>query len=144
MTIEAQIRWIEGMQFAARAGKGPGVLMDSPEGGAGPAPMEMLLMGVGGCTAVDVVSIMEKKRIRLEDFQVRISGERAEDLPRRLTRIRIEYVFVGRDIPAKAVEQAIELSEKKYCGALASLNAAFEHTYEIREGASGGRPGHDP
>jgi putative redox protein len=131
MTIKAKIRWTEGFQFVARAGDGPGVVMDSSAGKSGPTPMELLLMGVGGCTAIDVVSIMNKKRAILTGFEVVISGEQAEDHPRRYTRIHIEYVLYGKDIPPKSVEQAIKLSETKYCSAMASLNAGVEHSYRI-------------
>jgi putative redox protein len=133
MTLKAQLRWTEGLQFVARAGNGPGVVIDTHEGGGGPSPMDMVLMGVAGCTAVDVVSIMQKKRAAMTDFQVNIAGERAEDYPRRFTHIRIEYVLKGKGIKAKAVEQAIRLSETKYCSAMASLNATVEHTYRIVE-----------
>jgi len=133
MTITAQLRWTDGLQFVARAGKGPAVVVDTPDGGGGPSPMEMVLIGVAGCTAVDVVSIMQKKRALLTGFQVNVSGERAEKHPRRYTRIRITYILIGRGLSPKAVEQAIALSEKKFCSALASLNAEFEHTYEIIE-----------
>jgi putative redox protein len=131
MTIKAQINWTNAMQFVARAGNGPAVVLDSGEGGSGPSPMEMLLMGVAGCSAIDVIMIMEKKRTQVTGFQVNITGERAEEYPQRYTDIQIEFVLLGKDIKPKAVEQAIELSETKYCGAMASLNADIETTYRI-------------
>ena len=131
MTVEAQIKWADGMQFIARAGKGPAVVLDSSEGGSGPSPMEMVLIGVAGCSAIDVIMIMEKKRAQVTDFQVNIAGERAVEYPQRYTDIHIEYVLQGKGLKPKAVEQAIELSETKYCGAMASLNAAFKTTYRI-------------
>ena len=70
MTVKAQIKWTDGMQFIARAGKGPAVVLDSSEGGSGPSPMEMVLIGVAGCSAIDVIMIMEKKRAQVTDFQV--------------------------------------------------------------------------
>lgn len=131
MTIQAQIKWTDGLQFVARAGKGPGIVMDSLDGGSGPSPMQMVLMGVAGCTAIDVVVIMQKKRVELKKFQVLISGDTAKEDPKRYTNIQIEYVLHGKNIKPKAVEQAIELSETKYCSVMASLNADVEHSYRI-------------
>jgi putative redox protein len=93
--------------------------------------MEMVLIGVAGCTAIDVILIMQKKRAAIDDFHVNVTGQRAEENPKHYTAIQIEFVFYGRDIKSQAVEQAIRLSETKYCGAMASLNAEFETTYRI-------------
>ena len=131
MTVNAQIKWTNGMQFVARAGKGPAVILDSSDGGSGPSPMEMVLIGVAGCSAIDVIMIMEKKRVQVTDFEVNIAGERAEEYPQRYTDIRSEFVLHGKDIKPKSVEQAIQLSETKYCGAMASLNADFKTIYRI-------------
>ncbi len=133
MSIEAQIKWTDGMQFIARAGKGPAVVLDSGEGGSGSSPMEMVLIGVAGCSAMDVIMIMKKKRAEVTDFKVNISGERAEEYPKRYTDIHLEFVLHGKGIKPKAVEQAIELSETKYCGAVASLSADIKTTYRIVE-----------
>lgn len=131
MTIKAQVNWIDGFQFVGRVGKGPAIVMDSTDGGSGPSPMQMVLMGVAGCTAIDVVVIMKKKRVELAKFQVNISGKTADEDPKRYTQIRIEYVLYGKGIRPRAVEQAIELSETKYCSAMASLNATIKHSYRI-------------
>ena len=80
---------------------------------------------------MDVISIMRKKRVQIEDFHVNITDEYAEKHPKRYTDIRIEYIFRGKDIKPKAVEHAIKLSETKYCSAMASLNANFAHSYRI-------------
>ena len=136
MTVSAQLNWTDGMQFVARAGDGPAVVLDSSDSGSGPSPMELVLIGVAGCTAIDVIMIMQKKRADVFDFQVNISGERADDHPRRYTKIHIEYVLSGRDIKPNAVEQAIRLSEGKYCSASASLNADIESSYKIIEAGS--------
>ena len=80
---------------------------------------------------MDVISILQKKRVQLTDFKVNVNGERAEDHPKRYTRIQIEFVLRGRGIKPKAAEQAIQLSETKYCSAMASLNASFESSYRI-------------
>ena len=133
MTVKAQLKWTEGMQFIARAGKGPAVVLDSSEGGSGPSPMEMVLMGVAGCSAIGVIMIMGKKRTQVTDFMVNITGERAEEYPKRYTDIHIEFVLHGKGVKPKAVEQAIQLSETKYCGAMASLNADFKTAYRMVE-----------
>jgi putative redox protein len=131
MTVKAQLKWTEGMQFVGRAGSGPAVVLDSSDGGSGPSPMALVLIGVAGCSAIDVIMIMKKKRAEVTDFQIYITGERAEEYPKRYTDIQIEYVLHGKNIKPKAVEQAIQLSETKYCGAVASLNATFETIYRI-------------
>ena len=133
MSIAAQVTWIKDLQFVARSEGGPAVVMDSPESGGGASPMALLLMGTAGCTAVDVITILEKKRMAVTDFQVNVSGTRAEEYPRRYTDIHFEYVVCGTGIRPQGVEQAIALSESKYCGAMASLNANFTHSYRIAE-----------
>jgi putative redox protein len=133
MGIQAQLKWTDGMQFVARAGKGPALVMDSREAGSGASPMEFVLMGVAGCTAMDVVSIMTKKRARLTGVTINITGNRAEEHPKRFTGIHIEYVIEGKDIRAGAVEQAVRLSETRYCSAIASLNADFSSAIRIVE-----------
>jgi putative redox protein len=131
MTIQAQLKWTDGLQFVARSGSGPAVVIDSSDGGSGVSPMQMVLIGVAGCTAIDVIMIMKKKRADIKRFEVNVAGEMAESYPKRYTRIRIEYVLHGRNIKPKGVEQAIDLSEKKFCSAMASMNAEFEHSYRI-------------
>ena len=131
MTVSAQLNWTNAMQFVARAGDGPAIVLDSSDGGSGPGPMELVLIGVAGCTAIDVIMIMQKKRADIMDFKVNISGERADEHPKRYTSIHIEYVVSGRGIKPNAVEQAIRLSEEKYCSASASLNADIESSYKI-------------
>ena len=133
MTINAQLNWTDGMQFVARAGNGPAVVLDSSDGGSGPSPMELVLIGVAGCTAIDVIMIMQKKRADIIGFKVNISGERADEHPKRYTNIHIEYVLYGRNLKPNAVEQAIQLSEEKYCSASASLNADIDSSYNIIE-----------
>ena len=131
MTIEAQLEWIRDLQFVARAGRGPAVVLDTPASRSGASPMELVLMGTAGCTAMDVVSILKKKRMRIDGLQIHISGQRAEDPPQRFTDIHLTYVVYGTDVNPAGVKQAIDLSEKKYCGATASLNARITHTFRI-------------
>ena len=131
MTVQAHLKWTDGLQFVARAGQGPALVLDSSDGASGASPMQLVLIGVAGCTAIDVIVILKKKRQHVSRFEVMISGEQAEENPRRYTKIAIEYTLHGKAIKPKAVEQAIALSEKKYCSAMASLNADFEHSYRI-------------
>jgi len=131
MSVHAQLNWTDGSQFVARVGSGPAVVIDTPEGGSGPTPMGILLIGVAGCTAVDVVAILKKKRISITGFQINISGERSEKYPKRYTNIHIEYIVTGKEIKPNAVESAIKLSEEKYCSAIASLNATITNSYRI-------------
>jgi putative redox protein len=131
--LTAQLKWTSGLQFVGRPGDGPAVVIDTRDDRSGPSPMELVLMGVAGCTAMDVVVIMQKKKADLRDFEVNIRGERAENHPRRFVEIEIEYVLYGMGIKPKAVEQAIQLSETKYCSAIASLNATVSHSYRIVE-----------
>ena len=133
MAIQAQLKWTDGMQFVARADDRPALVIDNNDGGSGASPMQLVLIGVAGCTAMDVIHVMRKKRANVTDFHVNISGERAETHPKRFTRIHIEYVLHGVGIRPKDVEQAISLSETKYCSAIASLNADLDHSYRIVE-----------
>lgn len=132
MTIKAQIKWTDGMQFVGHGNEGPAVVLGAEESG-GPSPMEMVLMGVAGCTAVDVVTILKKRRANFTNFEISIIGDQAENHPKRYTKIRIEYMVYGRGVKPKDVERAIELSETKFCSAMASVNADIEHTYRIVE-----------
>ncbi len=133
MTIKAKLEWKERMQFVGQAGDSPSVVLDNPDGKTGPTPMEMVLMGIAGCTAMDVISIMRKKRADLKGFQVHISGERAEDHPKRYTKFLIEYVLEGKGLSSKDVERSIGLSVTKYCSAIGSMSAPFETIYRIVE-----------
>jgi len=133
MTIKATLEWKEKMQFVGQAGNSPCVTLDNPDGKTGPTPMEMVLMGIAGCTAMDVISIMRKKRAHVTGFQVHITGERAEDHPKRYTKILIEYVLEGRSLSPRDVERSIELSATRYCSAMGSIRAPVETSYRIVE-----------
>ncbi len=125
--------------FMANTQSGHTVVMDaSPEAGGdnqGPRPMEMLLMGMGGCTAIDVTMILEKSRQEVTDCQVNISAERADTDPKVFTDIHVHFVIQGRNINSKKVQQAIELSAEKYCSASIMLGktANIQHDFEIVE-----------
>lgn len=132
MAVKANLKWTDGLQFVARAGDSPAVVLDNHDGGGGPTPMEMVLMGAAGCTAMDVISILQKKRQPVERFEITIDGDQAEDFPKRYTAIRVMYTLFGKGIKPEAVEQAIDLSLSKYCSATSSLKADVVYEYEIK------------
>ena len=130
--------WQGGIAFKGSNEAGQSVFMDSPiaEGGPkGPSPMQLFLMGLAGCTAMDVISILQKKRQEVVGFEVNVVGDRAPDHPKYYTDIELEFVVRGRNLSPKAVERAIELSESKYCSASASLKpkASIFTRYRIEE-----------
>jgi len=135
-TKSAVVKQISGLTFAAKADTNHWVIMDGPAelGGcnAGPRPKELLLMALGGCTGSDVVSILKKKRVDLEGFEIRLSGETREDHPQIFTSIHIEYVLTGENIPPADVERAIELSTTKYCSVSAMLRETVQITHSYR------------
>lgn len=137
--MKATINLDHGMAFQGSANSGYTLQMDSGPavGGeeSGFRPMELLLIGLGGCTAMDVLSILRKKRQEVTGFDVDVDARQAEDHPHVFTHIIVNYVIRGRDINPKAVERAIYLSETKYCPAQAMFAKAttVEHTYEIIE-----------
>lgn len=135
MATEAVLNWTNGLQFVARAEHGPAVVLDNPEGGSGPAPMELVLMGIAGCTGMDVISILRKKRAPFTAMEIHVRGDRAEGHPRRYTRINIEYVVHGRGVKASDVERSIQLSVTRYCGAIASINASLDYSFRIVDSA---------
>lgn len=137
--MECTVRWIEGRTFLAETGSGHLVAMDgAPEAGGrnlAPRPMELLLAGAGGCTAFDIVMILEKGRQVVKGCEVRLEAERAPSDPKVFTRIRFHYVVRGRGLDANRVERAVKLSAEKYCSASIMLRktAELEHTWEIVE-----------
>jgi putative redox protein len=137
--MDATIVLQDGMRFLATADSGHAVVMDSDVlvGGtdSGARPMELIAMGLGGCTAMDVISILRKKRQDVTDFAVNIHSQRAAEHPKVFTSFIIEYVVSGRGIDPAAVERAIELSAERYCPAQAMLGqvAPMELTYRIVE-----------
>ena len=98
-------------------------------------PMELLLLALGGCTGVDVISILRKKRQQITDYRIEVSGERREEHPRAYTRLFVKHIVRGRGVSKDAVERAIELSDKKYCSVAATLRGTAEivTSYEIIE-----------
>ena len=137
--MKARIEWKDGASFLATSGSGHAVLMDGPpEGGGenrGPRPMEMLLMGSGGCAAFDVVLILRKSRQNVSNCELEIEAERAQQEPKVFTRLHLHFIVTGKNLNPSQVERAIRLSAEKYCSASIMLGktAVLTHDYEIVE-----------
>ena len=131
--MKTRVKWVEGVCFMAESGSGHAVVMDgSPDIGGrnlGPRPMEMLLMGAGGCTSVDVIMILQKSRQDVVDCEVDISAERADDHPKVFTKIHMHFTVKGRNLKPETVERAIKLSAEKYC----SASIILAHTAEMTQ-----------
>jgi putative redox protein len=130
------VKQLEGITFAGKGNANTWVMMDGPEnfGGSGAAvrPKELLLHSLGGCSGSDIVSILTKKRVKLDGFEMNLTADMTEEHPKVFTKIHIEYVFYGTDIKEKDVERAIDLSLTKYCGVTAMLEKAMEITHSYR------------
>jgi putative redox protein len=136
MTTEARVTWTDGNQFIGIPSSGHGLVIDADrDRNSGVGPMELLILGLGGCTGTDVVNILKKKRERVTGLEMQIRGERACTPPTVYTEIHVHYVVSGIDIQEKSVQDAIHLSESKYCGAAAMLGktAKMSFDYEIRQ-----------
>ena len=133
--MEARVTWVEDKRFVGHASSGHAVVVDGSEEKQGPSPMELVLIGAAGCTAYDVVNILEKKRQAVTGVEVRAQASRAETPPRVFVEIEIEYLVRGHDVSTKAVEDAIRLSERKYCSATKMLGktARITTSYRIEE-----------
>lgn len=138
--MDVKVAWKTGMSFSG-IGAGtnfPIAIGSRPEPdkeAEGASPMELILMGLAGCTAMDVVSILQKKRQDMTAFEIRVHADRAEDYPRPFTHATLEYVVTGHHVDPDAVARAIELSLEKYCGAHATLSKAMPigHTFKVVE-----------
>jgi putative redox protein len=122
--------------FIAVSPSGHAVALDTDsERGSAPSPMELLLMALGSCTAVDVIGILQKKREQITDYRVEVRGERRDEYPRSFERMEVRHIVTGKAVSPKAVAQAIELSENKYCSVAATLRPTTEivSSYEIIE-----------
>ena len=135
MTAEARVTWVENRRFVGHASSGHAIVIDGSTDKLGPSPMELVLLGLVGCSAFDVIDILEKKKQAVASFEVIARAERAADYPRVYTAIGIEFVVRGQAIKAKAVEDAIQLSMGKYCSVAGMLNKTAQITtsYRIEE-----------
>lgn len=140
--MKVQVRWLEPMSFVGETGSGHAVVMDGAEefGGRdlGPRPMEMLLLGLGGCTSFDVVLILKKSKQKVTDCRAEITAERAPSEPKVFTKIHVHFVVTGHNLSEKHIARAIELSSQKYCSASIMLGAMAEvtHDFEIHQAST--------
>jgi putative redox protein len=134
-TMKARVKWVEARTFLGESGSGHTIVMDgAPEAGGrdlGIRPMETLLLGMGGCTAFDVVHILEKSREKVEDCVLEMEADRAADDPKVFTQIRLRYLVSGKDLSREKVERAVNLSAEKYCSASIMLGESAEITHEV-------------
>ncbi len=137
--MNTNLTWAGGAAFIGESENGQRIVIDGPpEGGGrnlGPRPMETLLLGMGACTAYDVLSILEKSRQRISNCKIEISSNRADEHPKVFTDIHVHFIIEGTAVKAKQVERAINLSAEKYCSASIMLGqtAKITHTYNIKE-----------
>jgi putative redox protein len=133
--MKARVKWVEGMSFLAEAGSGHAIVLDgAPEYGGrnvGIRPMEMLLMGLAGCTAFDVVNILRRGREPVTDCVVEVDADRASEDPKVFTAIRVLYRVSGRGLSRQKVERAVSLSKEKYCSASIMLGATADITATV-------------
>ncbi len=137
--MEAKVTYVNGLQFIGETGTGHALVMDGDleVGGrdTGPRPTELLLVAIGGCSGMDVISILKKKKQDVMGLEINVKGEKAETHPKRFTKITLEYIIKGKDISEEAVKRAVELSMEKYCSVKATLegSAKIEFSYKILE-----------
>ena len=139
--MKARVRWVDGALMLGESDSGHAVVMDGPEehGGRnlGVRPMEMLLLGMGGCTEFDVVHILTKGRHQVDLCEVELTAERADTEPKVFSRIHVHFRLAGPGLTEKAVERAVRMSAEKYCSASIMLGAVAEisHDFELLEAA---------
>lgn len=135
--MKARVKWVEDVQFVGESGTKHSLIMDGPDDlgghGTGMRPMELLLLGLGGCTSFDVVEMLKKSRQNIVDCVVEIDGQRSESVPKIFTDIHIHYIITGSNVKEAQVKRAIDLSSEKYCSASLMLgkSANITHDYEI-------------
>jgi putative redox protein len=125
-----------GSHFYMKTPSGHDIHVDaSPENlgyDSAPSPMEYLIAGMGGCTGIDVVTILNKMRVNYDSFNLRLQTERREEHPKKYTKIHVIYEFKGKDLPMDKLERAAQLSQEKYCGAIATFKGSVDITYEVK------------
>jgi len=136
--MHVRVKWVEGVCFVGESETGHAVVLDgAPENGGrniGMRPMEMLLIGMGGCTSFDVVTILKKARQPIVDCVAEIDATRADEIPKVFTKIHVHFVITGNDLNETQVERAVKLSAEKYCSAsiMLSKSVTITHDFEIK------------
>ncbi len=132
---KAMVKQLQGITFVGKTESNNWIIMDGPEnfGGsnAGIRPKELLLLSLAGCTGADVSAILQKKRVKLDGFEIQISAESTETHPKVYTKIDLDFVFYGKDLKEKDLERAIQLSQNTYCGVTAMLQKSIEITHSV-------------
>ncbi|OCA55508.1 OsmC family protein [Photorhabdus namnaonensis] len=133
--MQARVKWVEGLSLLGESSSGHQVMMDGNAGDKAPSPMEMVLMAAGGCSTIDVVSILQKGRYDIRDCEVKLTSHRREEAPRLFTHINLHFIVTGKDLTDKAVERAVMLSAEKYCSVSLMLGKSVEitHSFEIKD-----------
>ncbi len=137
--MEATVKWVDGRMFLGESGSGHTVVMDGPpdHGGRnmGIRPMEMLLLGVGGCSSFDVMDILEKGRHQITDCKTEVTAERVDTIPSVFSKIHLHFIVSGKTLKTAVVERAVKLSAEKYCSASIMLSQSVEitHSFEVIE-----------
>ena len=133
MMVTANVKWVDGLRFVGESGSVHAIVMDAPveNGGAntGMTPMELLLGAIGGCSGMDVASMLKKKRLIVSDIEIKVNGEKAAEDPKRYTAIQLEFIVTGKSLPEEAVKKAIDLSMDKYCSVKATLEGSAKISY---------------
>lgn len=135
--MKARIKWVDGVMFVGESGSGHAVVMDGPpnHGGRnlGVRPMEMLLLGMGGCTAFDVLQILRKGRNEVDDCIAEMTAERVDEIPSVFSKIHVHFIITGHQLKDSVVQRAIKLSAEKYCSASIMLEKAvtISHSFEV-------------
>lgn len=144
--MKARVKWVQDVMFVAESGSGHAIVMDgAPDHGGrnmGARPMELMLMGMGGCTSFDVIAILKKTRQNVTSCEAILEAERADAVPAVFTRIHVHFVVKGRGLKEVHVKKAVELSAEKYCSASIMLGQAgveITHDYEIIEETADGK-----
>ncbi|MGX9621076.1 OsmC family protein [Klebsiella quasipneumoniae] len=133
--MQARVKWVEGLTFIGESASGHQILMDGNSGDKAPSPMEMVLMAAGGCSAIDVVSILQKGRHEVTNCEVKLTSERREEAPCLFTHINLHFIVTGKALKDAAVSRAVDLSAEKYCSVALMLEKAVKitHSYEVIE-----------
>ncbi|HCT1986711.1 TPA: OsmC family protein [Proteus mirabilis] len=133
--MEARVKWGEDLSFVGESSSGHQVMMDGNSGDKAPSPMEMVLIAAGGCSAIDVVSILRKGRHQVTDCEVKLTSKRREEAPRLFTDINLHFIVSGKALTDKIVERAVQLSAEKYCSVSLMLGKAanITHSFEIKD-----------
>jgi putative redox protein len=137
--LNAKITYVKGLQFVGEPSSGHAIVMDGDASAGGydtaVRPMELLLLGIGGCSGMDVISILKKKKQEVTGFKINVNGKKAEEYPKKFTDINLEFVIKGKNISEEALRKAIDLSMNKYCSVKATLEGSVKinFSYTIKE-----------